>query len=539
MHYDTIIRGGMIYDGTGAAPVAADVAVMGDKIAKIGDLSKDTAQRVLDACGKAVTPGFIDCHTHSDSTIWANPLCQSSVRQGVTTQVVGNCGLMRPTVAKEHFDPAGDGITCLYDLGGTECPKGAMAAVLDKMDAMGASMNTAWMVGHNALRIFAHLDTPDCSPEQFDVMEDLLREGMEAGFIGFSTGLEFVPGNVSKPEEVQKLAAIAAQYGGIYCSHMRDEGNYILQAVDEFLDVIRKTHMRGSISHLNVKYDNGVPNEYLFVCMDKLRQARKEGLAVYTDMLPTCFASGNADALLPPWLYESGWERAKEILADPEGREKVKQDFSRYWRYLAAGQWDRLLYVKPPYLPKIHTTPFKDLVAQSGKDPFDCFLDIVQQAPDLDAMRRFEIQGIAFDEQTMVDTVVKDPIYLWMTDEATTLEEGAVAEVTANLQYYMSMFWFFIRYVRELKALPLEQALTKVTSIPAAHFGLQGRGVLKEGNFADINVFDLEALRINATFSQPNRYCSGMDYVIVNGTIVLEHDEHTLARAGRVLRHGK
>lgn len=534
--YDILIRGGTVYDGAGSAPIAADVGVLGDRIAAIGDLTDATAALVIDAKGKCVTPGFIDCHTHSDATIWANPLCHSAVRQGVTTEIVGNCGLMRTQLSPSQFDPAGRDITCFYDLGGQSCPEGAMAACLDKMDKMGASVNTAWMVGHNAMRICAGLYTSDYTEAQFREMERILREAMEAGFIGFSTGLEFVPGNVSKPEEVLRLAKICKEYDGNYASHIRDEGTYLFEAVEEFLDVCRKTGLRGSLSHLNVKYDNGIPNEYLQVCMDKLKAAREEGLNVYTDMLPTCFASGLADALLPPWLYKDGWEKAKDILADPAGREKVKQDFSRYWRYLAAGQWDRLLYVKPAHMPELAAKPFAEICKEWGKDPFDCFLDIVQAAPDLDTMRKFEIQGIAFDEQTMVDTVVKDPIYLWMTDSSVTTEEGPVAAVTANIQNYMSMFHFFTRYVRDLGALTLEQALPKVCAIPAKHFKLTDRGELKEGKFADINIFALDDLTINATFEHFNRYCSGMDYVIVGGTPVIAKGEHTNARAGKVLR---
>ena len=534
--YDILIKGGMVYDGKGSVPVRTDVAILGDRIAKLGDLTDAEARLVIDAHGKCVTPGFIDCHTHSDATIWAAPLCRSAVHQGVTTEIVGNCGLMYTRLDPGDFDPAGRAVTCFYDLGGGVCPEGAMAACLDKMDAMGASMNTAWMVGHNAIRVCAGLYTADYTEAQFREMERILREAMEAGFIGFSTGLEFVPGNVSRPEEVQRLAAVAAEYDGNYASHIRDEGTYLFEAVEEFLEVCRKTGMRGSLSHLNVKYNNGVPNEYLQICMDMLKAARAEGLDVYTDMLPTCFASGFADALLPTWLYEEGWGKAQAILADPEGREKVKQDFCRYWRYLSYGQWDRLLYIKPPHMPEIHGTPFAELVKRSGKDPFDYFLDVVQSVPTLEEMRRFEIQGIAFDEQTMVDTVVRDPIYLWMTDASVTAEDGPVAAVTANIQYYMSMTYFFVRYVRELRALSLEQALKKVCSVPAEHFKLRDRGVLEVGKFADINIFALEDLTINATFEHFDRLCGGMDYVIVNGTPVIAKGVHTTARAGRVLR---
>ena len=539
MKADLIIRGGTIIDGLGGKAYVADLAVTGERISAIGDLSAVQADVEIDACGKYVTPGFIDCHTHSDATIWGNPECQSAVRQGVTTEIVGNCGLMRPQLRGVTLDPAADGIQSIYDLPGPQYPKGAVAAALDKAEKMGASMNTAWLCGHNALRTMADLYTAEYTPAQFAVMEAFLREAMEAGYIGLSTGLEFVPGNVSKPEEIQRLASIVAEYDGNYCSHMRDEGTYLLEAVDEFLDVIRKTGLRGSVSHLNVKYDNGIPNHYLQIAMDKLKQAREEGLQVYTDMLPTCFASGCAEAILPPWLYADGWDKAREILADPEGREKVKADCSRYWRFLADGQWDRLLYIMPPYMPEIYDRPFMELAKEAGREPFDYFLDVLQAAPSIEALGKVMMQGIAFDEQTMVDSVVKDPIYLWMTDSYVTVEEGPLAENTANIQNYMSMTYFFTRYVRELGAISLEQALPKVSSIPAKHFKLEGRGVLKEGNFADINVFDLENLKVNATFSKLNRYCSGMDYVIVNGTPVIAGGEHTGARAGKVLRRGR
>lgn len=533
---DLIIRGGTVVDGTGSPAYYADVAVKGDKIDRIGDLTGVTAPVEIDARGKYVTPGFIDCHTHSDGTIWGNPECQSAVRQGVTTEIVGNCGLMRHQLHGVPRDLAGEGIKCIYDLPGPTYPKGSMAACLDKMEKMGASMNTAWLCGHNALRMMAELYTEDYTEEQFGIMESFLREAMDAGFIGLSTGLEFVPGNVSRSEEIERLAAIVAEYDGNYCSHMRDEGTHIMEAIEEFLDVIRKTGLRGSVSHLNVKYDNGIPNEYLQMGMDKLKRARKAGMEVYTDMLPTCFASGCAEAILPPWLYADGWEKAKEILADPAGRETVKADCSRYWRFLADGQWDRLLYIQPPYMPELFEKPFNEAAKEAGREPFDFFLDVIAAAPSVEELAKVMMQGIAFDEQTMVDTVVKDPVYLWMTDSSVTVEEGPLAVNTANIQNYMSMTYFFTRYVRELGALAIEKALPKVSSIPARHFRLEGRGVLAEGYFADINVFDLNELKVNATFQKLNRYSTGMDYVIVNGVPVIENGEHTGARAGRVLR---
>lgn len=536
---DIIIRNGTIVDGTGKQPYYADIAVVGDKIDYIGNLKGARAPLEIDASHKYVTPGFIDSHTHSDATIWANPECQSAVHQGVTTEIVGNCGFsMRTSMNGLPFDPAGDGIDCIYNLPGSEYPKGSVAATLDKAEKMGASMNTAWLFGHNDLRIMVGCNTPEVSETQYTQMEGWIREAMEAGFIGFSTGLEFIPGILSSPKEVERLASVAAEYGAIYTTHMRDEGTYLLEAVNEFLNVIRATGMRGMVSHLNVKYDNGIPNEYLQRAMQMLKDARSvEHLNVYCDMLPTCFANGGASAILPPWLYADGWDKAREILADPAGRARVKQDCSRYWRFLADGQWDRLLYLKPPYLPEIAKRPFNEQARESGREPFDFFLDVLQQASTLEEATSVGMQGVMFHEQTMIDSVVRDPIYLLQTDSRVVTDSGLLAEGNRNIQNYMSMTYFFTRYVRELGVISIEDAVKKVGMMPAHHFRLEKRGVLEVGNYADINVFDLHALKVNATFESLNHYSTGMDYVIVNGVPVIVHDVHTGKRSGRVLRH--
>lgn len=535
---DILIRNGMIIDGTGKPGYCVDIAVVGDKIDYIGDLCGVSGKLEIDASGKYVTPGFIDSHTHSDQTIWGNPEAQSAVRQGVTTEIVGNCGFsMRTLMDGVAYDEKSQGIDCVYNLPGPTYPKGSMAATLDKVEQMGTSINTAWLCGHNDLRVIAGLHTTDYTEEQFQTMAEFLREAMEAGFIGFSTGLEFAPGVVSRPEEVERLATIAAEYDANYSTHMRDEGTYIFEAIEEFLNVIRKTGLRGTISHLNVKYDNGVPDKYLAKSMQMLKDAReKEHLNVYADMLPTCFASGDVLAMLPPWLYKDGWENARKILADPESRGRVKEDLCRYWRFLAAGQWERLLYVLPPYLPELCTKPFGELVRESEKEPIDFFLDVIQAAPTMQAVEQCMMQGIVFHEQTMIESVIKDPIYMWMTDSFVTVEDGPLAKNTANIQNYMSMTYFFTHYVRDVSAISIEKALMKVSSIPAQHYQLRNRGVLAEGYYADINVFDIDKLQIQASFAKLNQYSTGMDYVIVNGIPVIAKGEHTKARPGKVLR---
>ena len=516
---DIIIRNGTIVDGTGKLPYYADIAIIGDRIDYIGNLKGVSAPLEIDASHKYVTPGFIDSHTHSDRSILAHPQCLNALYQGITTQVVGNCG-------NSLFpEKAEDGT--YHD--------GCIAQLLDTVQAAQPAMNTAWLCGHNTLRKMADLYTTDYTEEQFQFMAKFLREAMEAGYFGLSTGLEFIPGIVSRPEEVERLAAVAAEYDANYSTHMRDEGYYVLEAVNEFLNVIRKTGLRGTVSHLNIKYDNGVPDDYLFKGMQMLKDARDiEHLNVYCDMLPNCFAPGNAIALLPPWLYAEGWDKAKEILADPAGREKVKNDMDRYWRFLAKGQWDRILQIACPYLDGVTMTPFQDLVKKAGKEPVEVFLDIMMQAPTLRDASSVGIRGIVFHEQILVDSVVKDPIYMWQTDTNVYPEDP---NGTAGVHNFMSMSQFFVRYVRELGAISIEEAVKKVGSVPAQHFMLEDRGVLEVGKYADINVFNIHELKIRASFWDPCRYSEGMDYVIVNGKPVIAKGKYTGERSGKVLRH--
>lgn len=535
--YDIIIKNGLVVDGSGSLPFKADVAVCDGKIAFVGNLDGKGAVKIIDAEGKYVTPGFVDCHSHSDSSIWINPEAQSSVRQGITTEIVGNCGFSMRHTIKVPFDKEGDGIECVYDLANknVRIPQGAFKNTLDKMEKMGASINTAWLCGHNDLRVIAGVNTAECTEQQFGIMEGFLREAMEAGYIGFSTGLEFDPGILSGPEEVERLAAVAAGYDGIYTSHMRDEGTYIIEAVEEFLNVLRKTKMRGEISHLNVKYDNGIPNEYLGKCMNMLKDAREnEKLDVLTDMLSTTYGTGCAQAILPPWLYENGWDKAREILSDKEGRERVKADMNRYWRFLSDGQWSRLLRIIAPHMPSVTAMSFEELCREWNREPADAFLDVFMKTETIEQVRAIEMVGVMFDEQTMIDTVVNDDIYLWMSDAYTTVEDGHAR--TGNMSDYMGYLYFFTRYVKELGVISIEKAVNKATKRVCEHFGLLGRGEIREGNFADINIFDINNLKINASFTDPCRYCSGFDYVFVNGVPVIEKGEHTKKRPGKVLR---
>jgi len=300
---DVLIKNGWVVDGTGNPAYKADVAIQGDRIVAVKRGLEGEAKRVIDAAGKTVTPGFIDAHSHSDSTIVANPTAESTIRQGITSEVVGNCGMsLAPmTEAARRSGSGGFG-----SFKGVEQPTGSFGEVLGKLEQMGMSDNLAWLVGHNTLRAVAGVSGSRCREDQFQVMESALREAMEAGALGLSTGLEFEPGRSATTEEITRLAKVAGEYGGFYASHIRNRDAHLQEALDEFIGIVRAAGTKGEVSHLNVRYNTGAPEGAWQRAVDSLEAARAEGLEILTDFTPMTYGIGSMASILPPWVREGG-----------------------------------------------------------------------------------------------------------------------------------------------------------------------------------------------------------------------------------------
>lgn len=526
---DVIIKNGRVVDGTGAPAFYADLAIVGDKIDYIGKLDGVEADLVIDAKGKYVTPGFIDEHSHSDSTIWANLEAQSTIRQGITCEIVGHCGLSESPITQEVRDSVSVGLVTTDE----KPPIGGFKEAFEAIEKAGMSENVAWLCGHNTLRQLAGVRGIEYTEEQFKVMEKYLRESLEAGCVGFSTGLEFDPGRDASYEEISRLVGIMAEYdNAVYTSHIRNRDARVLESMEEFIQTLRDNKCRGVLSHFNIRMNTGAPEGAWWTGNKLMHQAREEGIDMLSDMTPIEHGIGLMTAILPGWAMEGGWQHTCEILNDPEGRKKLRGDCDRYWRFITRGEWDRVRLQACPNFPELAGKTFPEIAKLWNKDEWDCFFDILAAAKD--KMQSCMMLGHLFPEQMVIDGIT-DPMFMMVVDGYTTVEKGPLAEKTAIPLHYMGMMYFFEHYVRDLKVMPLETAVSKVTHLPASFYNLEKRGMIAEGYYADINVFALEDLKIEADFSNPCVYSKGMDYVLVNGVPVLAKGEHTHARPGRSL----
>jgi N-acyl-D-amino-acid deacylase len=531
--FDLLIRNGRLVDGSGGPAAEADVAVAGDRIAAVappGSVPPQAAARTIEAAGRVVCPGFVDAHSHSDFSIHTNPTAQSTIRQGITTEVVGNCGLTYAPVSPLSRAGVG-GRLAGYGYQGP-VTWSTFAEYLDAVRAMGTSANLAWFVGHNAVRAAAGVTGATVTPARREVMADLVREAMEAGALGLSTGLEFEPGRAATRAELVDLVGVVGRYGGLYSSHIRNRDAALQAAVDEFLEVARGAGARAQLSHLNVRHNTGAPPGAWRRAVERMEQERRRGLDVLADMTPLRDGIGMLAAVLPPWLREGGDEEAARLLRDPQVRRRLRTECDRYWRFLHRGEWHRVRLQASVQFPQLNGKSFPEIAAAWGKDEWDCLFDLLAAAgPEMD-----DVTGVAllFTDEHLAE-MAAHPLFCFAVDGYTSAVEGPVAARTRHPLSYAGMVHYLTHHVRERRTLSLEEAVRKMTSLPAGHLGLGDRGLIRPGLLADLVVLDLDRLADGSTAEHPLAYCRGVEHVLVNGVPVVTGGEHTGARPGRVL----
>jgi N-acyl-D-amino-acid deacylase len=529
---DILIRKGWVVDGTGNPTYPADVAIEADRIVHVGRLPDAQAARIIDASGQIVCPGFVDSHSHSDSTIMLNPTAQSTVRQGVTTEIVGNCG--HSPAPLSDFN-RGDKGHDLLGVGKRKSePWSSFADYLQVIEEMGTSENLAWFAGHNTLRAAAGIVGDKVSEEQLQHMEILLRESMEAGVLGLSTGLEFEPGRWATTDEIVHLARIVGEYDGYYASHIRNRAKYLQPAIDEFMEIVRKGGVHGQVSHLNVRYNTGAPENAWENAVKTLEDARAGGLDVAADCTPLQDGTGGPAAILPPWINAQGPLHAADLLSDPEVRARVRTDCDRYWAFIQRGDWHRIRILGSDQHPEIVGKNFNEISEIWQKDPWDCLFDLFVES--FRGEGRVRYIGRLFTEEHVI-ACITHPLFNLAVDATTATVDGPPGTRFSHPLHYSGMIHYLTHWVREKKVFRLEEAIRKMTSMPATRFGLRDRGLLKPGAYADVAVFDFEALDNVSTLENPQQYCSGVNFVIVNGTLVIEAGNHTGARPGRHLQY--
>jgi N-acyl-D-aspartate/D-glutamate deacylase len=524
---DILIRGGLVVDGTGSEPFAADVAVDDGMITDVGSLPRAQARRVIDAKGLVVCPGLIDPHSHSDWSILGNPTAQSTIRQGVTTEVVGNCGVTYAPLGPASAAVAASALAAL----GYEGPVDwrGFTGLLERVAEIRTSQNLAWFVGHSALRDAVGAGSGVASQDQLKSMAGLLTEALDAGALGMSSGLEYGAGRGADTAELAGLARVVGTHDGMYASHIRNRDANLAAAVKEFFDVARTGGVRAQLSHLNVRHNTGsTPNAWQDA-VEQLDRCRQDGIDVLADMTPYCDGLGMATGLLPDWLLEGGPASAARMLADPVVRDRLRRDCDRYWRFVHRGQWDRVMLHSSPDTPELEGLSFPDIARRLGKEEWDAFFDVLAAAGE--GMQNVQLMATLFTEEHVAEAV-KHPLFCLGVDAFTSKTDGPLAVRSRHPLFFAGHIHYLAYHVRDKGTLSLPVAIHKMTAMVADHFGLSGRGRVRPGHHADLAVFDLPALTERATRTQPLAYAGGVPYVVVNGVIVVDASEHTGQRPG-------
>jgi len=528
--HDIVIRGGMLYDGTGGPSVRGDVAIDADRIAAMGTITERGA-RELDATGLAVAPGFINMLSWATDTLFADGRSQSDIRQGVTLEVFGegwSLGPLNERMKKERLEQQGD---IKYDITWTTLDEALQALV-----ARGISTNIASFVGATTVRMHevADDDRPPTGAE-LARMRAHVDKAMRDGALGVGSSLIYAPAAYASTDELVALCAAASPYGGLYISHMRSEGERLLEAIEELIHIARTARVPAEIYHLKQSGRTNWPKLDRAIAL--VEAARAAGVRVSADMYPYEAGATGLSACFPSWAHDGGPEALRRRLADLAQRERIKAEMSRAgeaWEnlYHDAGGPEGILLVsfKNEALKPLTGKTLARIARERGGDPRDVAMDLVRE----DESR---VGMIAFVGSKA--NLARESGLPWMSfgsDAGSIAPEGVFLKSQPHPRTYGTFARVLGHFVRDLHALTLEDAVRKMTSVPATNLSLAGRGSLAAGQFADVVAFDPATIRDHATYEQPHQYATGMRHVLVNGTPVLFDGEHTDARPGRVVR---
>src|SRR6266567_5390542 len=528
--FDVIIKGGTVYDGTGAQPRHVDLAIRGDRIAGVGDFKTAKAKTIIDATDLAVAPGFINMLSWSNESLIQDGRSQSEIRQGVTTEIMGEGESMGPVNDRVREHMLREQSDIKYDI-----KWNTLAEYLRYLETRGVSCNVASFIGATTIRenVVGFEDKPP-TPEQLNQMRDLVRKEMEAGALGIGTSLIYPPAFYAKTEELIELCKVASKYKGKYISHMRSEGNQLLEAFDELLRISREANIPAEVYHIKAAgRKNWAKIDSL---LSRIESAQKEGLNIRANMYTYTAGATGLDACFPPWTEDGGYPALFKRLRDPAMREKIKAEVkidSDKWEnlYLAAGSPEKILLVgfKSEKLKPLTGKTLAEVAKMRGKDPIDTIMDLISE----DESRIGTVYYLMSEEN--VKKELRKPWISFGSDEASQAPEAPFTKSNPHPRAYGNFARVLGKYVRDEKVLPMSDAIHRLSGQPATNLGLDHRGFLKEGMFADVVVFDPATIADRATFEKPHQYAVGVKHVFVNGVQVLKNGEHTGAKPGRAL----
>jgi len=529
--YDVVIRNGLIYDGSGSAPRRGDVAITGDRIAAVGDIGSGRGSMEIDAHGHAVAPGFINMLSWANESLIIDGRSQSDIHQGVTLEVMGEGWSMGPLTEAMKREAREQQTDFKYDIDWT-----TLGEYLDSLVRRGISPNVASFVGAATVRIheLGYENRPPTAVELLR-MKDLVRQAMREGALGVGSALIYAPATYADTPELIELSKAAAESGGMYISHIRSEGNHLLEAIDELISIARQAGVPAEIYHFKAAGEANWPK--MDAAIRKVNEARAAGLHITADMYTYPAGATSLDAMIPPWAHEGGLKKMIERLQDPELRRRIVTEMrtpAESWENLGllAGSPDRII------LSAFGSNALKPLTGKSlgevarmrGKSPEETAVDLVIE----DDGATGAIFFLMSEEN--IRKGIAQPWVSFGSDEGSPAPEGVFLKSNPHPRAYGNVARLLGKYVREENVIPLQEAVHRLTSLPATNLKLDRRGLLRPGYFADVVVFDPNSVADHATFENPHQYSTGVSDVFVNGVQVLRGGEHTGARPGRVVR---
>ncbi len=528
--FDVVIRHGTIYDGSGKKPVVGDVAITGDFIAAMGKFDGH-GKTEIEAKGMAVAPGFINMLSWADEPLMHDGLSQSDIRQGVTLEVMGEGDSMGPFNDKMKKAQVAEQGDIKYPVEWT-----TLGEYLDYLVKRGVAPNIASFVGATTIRenVIGYADRPP-TPVELDRMRELVRQAMKEGAMGVGSSLIYAPAFYAKTDELIELCKVASEYHGMYISHIRSEGNRLLEAADELIKISREAKIPAEFYHLKAA---GKPNwEKLGPLITKIADARRQGLHITANMYTYTAAETGLDAAMPPWVQEGGLYEWIKRLKDPAIRQRVKTEMdtsSDKWEnfFLAAGSPDKIIPsgFKSEKLKPLTGKTLAEIAKMRRTSPEETAMDLV-----IEDENRVETVYFLMSEEN-VRKELKLPWVSFGSDAGTMAPEGVFLKSNPHPRAYGNFARVLGKYSRDEKLIPLEQAVRRLSALPAENLKIKRRGQLKKDFFADVVVFDPAKVQDHATFEKPHQYATGMVDVFVNGVQVLKNGEHTGAKPGRVVR---
>lgn len=535
---DLVIKNGEIIDGSGDKGFKGDIGIKDSKIAVVGNNIKEKSRKTIDATGYVVSPGFIDIHGNSEWTLYKNNKGESKIRQGVTTELQGNCGFTAAPVRKEHYEDLIaflENTTLLSDEEKSKWHWPRQADFIrEELEERGLPFNIASLVGHGTIKVgVMGFEKRKPTPEEMNKMLELLRDELEEGLFGLSSGLMYEPSSYADRDELAELCKLVKEYGGIYSTHMRDEGRGLLDSVAESIDVAVKSGVSLLITHLKAGFraNWGKVKE----AINMIDEARKSGVDVDFDVYPyTAYGSGLID-VIPPWFREQGMKHMVNLLKDEETRKRVIKDMQ-----IDHADWENPLYgsnwediqvatLKTEKNKKYEGKNLAEIAEDMGVSPYEAIIKLLIE-------EQGAIKAIYFVmSEDDLELAMQHPRVMLSSDGRAVAPYGELGRGAVHPRYYGTFPRILGRYVRERRLMTLEEAINKITYLPAKKIKLKKRGLLKEGYFADITIFNKDEVIDVATFEKPHQYPKGIEYVIVNGDIVVDKGEHTGILPGKVL----